>query len=246
MASKRRNMFHKNKTQETTEKGTIEHDTKLALVNTLYFKESWMYPFSDFLTELRVFHTENGETKMVPMMTNVEYFKYANIPSLGLKAVKLPYKDYNKKLIIMKPYTHDGLPRLEQVLTYDHIRSEILDMMSYSALKVMIPKFSMDNSFSLKGVLKKMGLKKIFDASSADFSATVFGQGLEVTSIQHKVHLEVDENGTIASAATGIGASSRSTMVITDTFIADGPFLFAVCDKKTRGILFMGRYMGPP
>ena len=59
-----------------------------------------------------------------------------------------------------------------------------------------------------------------------------------------KVKIKVDEVGTEAAAVTtncfalssGIGMKRKPV-----TFIADHPFLYAICDERSGTILFMGR-----
>jgi serpin B len=55
----------------------------------------------------------------------------------------------------------------------------------------------------------------------------------------------VNEQGTVATAATGLtmrvgGRPQQPTVVL-----ADRPFLFLVRDRETNAILFMGRLVSP-
>lgn len=59
--------------------------------------------------------------------------------------------------------------------------------------------------------------------------------------------MEVNEEGTEAAAATApmyacLAAPGRKA---TPIFRADHPFLFAIHDRKTGGILFLGRMADP-
>ena len=48
-----------------------------------------------------------------------------------------------------------------------------------------------------------MGLTDLFDANKADLSRISRGGGLYVTDAIHKAVIDVNEEGTVASAATG-------------------------------------------
>ena len=54
----------------------------------------------------------------------------------------------------------------------------------------------------------------------------------------------MNEAGTEAAAATGIGLNEESAR-ITPSFKADKPFIYLIKDNKTNTILFMGRMMKP-
>ena len=56
--------------------------------------------------------------------------------------------------------------------------------------------------------------------------------------------IEVDEEGTVAAAATAIIMSSRSASLKVK-FIADHPFLFFLRDLQTGLLLFQGRVVNP-
>ncbi|KAL1132650.1 hypothetical protein AAG570_010602 [Ranatra chinensis] len=226
--------------------GTIDLSTKIALVNTLYFKGLWHYPFNNALSMERDFHTEDGQVKKVNMMSITKSFRFAEIPKLELKAISLPYENGRQKMLIILPDKPDGLVKLEQTLTLDNIQNEILNVMGYEMVKVRIPKFNLDESISLKNTLIKMGVVSVFDANKANFSRGVDVDGLEVSAVQHRACIEVDAKGTVGAAATGIAISLRSGLMVSPSFIADHPFIFVITDVGKKAILFMGRYMGPP
>lgn len=58
----------------------------------------------------------------------------------------------------------------------------------------------------------------------------------------HQANIEIDEEGTEAAAATAITKSKSSCVT---KCICNRPFMFLICDKKSRDILFGGVYRGP-
>jgi serpin B len=71
--------------------------------------------------------------------------------------------------------------------------------------------------------------------------------GLSIQDVQHDTYVQVDENGTIAAAATGIaiglseGAAPGSPVQVD----VNRPFLFAITDLGTGLPLFLGRITQP-
>jgi len=64
--------------------------------------------------------------------------------------------------------------------------------------------------------------------------------------VVHKAFVAVDEKGTEAAAATGIVVGVTSMpMEPPPEFRADRPFVFAIRERATGAILFMGRVSDP-
>ena len=70
-----------------------------------------------------------------------------------------------------------------------------------------------------------------------------------LSQVAHKAFVDVNEKGTVATAATAISAKKETEAAARVPFIpwvrADRPFLFLIRDMKTGTILFMGRVMKP-
>ena len=63
---------------------------------------------------------------------------------------------------------------------------------------------------------------------------------LQVSAVQHKAFLRLDEKGTEAAAATAVVAGPPSVPEFQPVTI-DRPFLFFLRDRPTGAILFVGR-----
>ena len=70
------------------------------------------------------------------------------------------------------------------------------------------------------------------------------GPKLFLSVVVHKAFVDVNEQGTEAAAATGIGISVTSVR-ITPSFRADHPFVFLIRDNRSGSILFLGRVVNP-
>lgn len=90
-----------------------------------------------------------------------------------------------------------------------------------------------------------MGVGDLFK-STADLS-TLTGVQNDVTvdDAVHKAKISVDEEGTIAAAATAFITSRSSRPVEPYKFRCNHPFVYFLFDKVTGSVLFMGVYNSP-
>ena len=87
-----------------------------------------------------------------------------------------------------------------------------------------------------------------FDKNNADFSGIDGGRDLYLAHVIHQARIEVDEEGSEATAATAVTtfvATAAREVSPEQTFRADRPFLFVIVHNATRSILFMGRMSNP-
>ncbi|KAM3317383.1 hypothetical protein ACQJBY_035186 [Aegilops geniculata] len=117
----------------------------------------------------------------------------------------------------------------------------------------MVPKFKFTFGFEASSDMQKLGVTRAF--SGGDFSGMVSGgDGHGRVSISrvyqyHKATIEVDEQGTVAAAATvvlmdGTALEETEPPHFVD-LVADRPFLFAVVEERTGAALFLGHVVNP-
>lgn len=70
-------------------------------------------------------------------------------------------------------------------------------------------------------------------------------EDVHFTDAIHKAKVEVDENGTVAAAATAIFTFRSSRPLDPTRFVANHPFVYFIYDKESQNILFMGVYRVP-
>lgn len=73
-------------------------------------------------------------------------------------------------------------------------------------VEVFLPRFRITADFTLNVVLEQMGLVDIFDATKANLSG-IAKYSPYLSRIIHKAKIEVNEEGTVAAAVTGIIAN---------------------------------------
>ncbi len=224
-------------------------DTRLVLTNAIYFYGDWLDPFEAHDTEEGTFTIKprlfGAKTTRVPLMSKTADFAYADLGAF--QALEIPYLGGQLAMLIALPKEHAHLEQLEQRLTCRGF-SHWVSALRVRTVAITIPKFRMEmqESLDLSDPLKAMGMAEAF-TDHADFSgATDHPDGLKISKVLHKAFVEVTEKGTEAAAATAVvvrlGCAAPSKI---PQFRADHPFIFAIRDRGTGSILFIGRVTNP-
>jgi len=97
----------------------------------------------------------------------------------------------------------------------------------------------------LDEALAALGMPDAFDADKADFSGMTGQPDLFISSVVHKAFVDVNEAGTEAAAATAVIMELKAMPSESVTLKINRPFIFAIIDRETGTILFMGRVLDP-
>ena len=89
-----------------------------------------------------------------------------------------------------------------------------------------------------------MGMTIAF-TGNADFTKINKSGGLRIDYVKHKTFVEVNEEGTEAAAVTIVAIEKTMAGQSKIPFYADRPFLFAITEKDTGAILFIGKVTDP-
>lgn len=220
--------------------GALNSSTVMALVNAIYFKGAWLNPFDTNLTMSVPFHVSSTKTVNTPMMN-----QYSTAPMFGnslLQAVELPYANSNLVMIVLLPNDANGLAQMEAALTPQELATVINGLRPSYGVPLSLPKFSLSMTANLIPPLKNLLMVDAFEPGVADFSGMDGKQDLSIQVATHKAVVEVDEAGTTAAGATGIGVIPT---VLFGVFNANHPFVFLIYDTISGSILFMGRVVDP-
>ncbi len=108
-----------------------------------------------------------------------------------------------------------------------------------------LPRFELTAQFSLARTLAEMGMGDAFSLA-ADFSGMDGARDLFISAVVHKAFVDVNEEGTEATAATGTVMKMLAVMPQpTTVFRADHPFIFLIRDNHSGSILFLARVIDP-
>jgi serpin B len=215
-------------------------------VNAVYFKGTWQTKFQPSSTRNAPFHLTAKKKKSVPMMTQSGDFEYYENESATtpFQAISLPYGDGHLGLYLFLPGPKSSVDALMKELTSANWKGWISGLSEQKGV-VSLPRFKMDYEAELTAPLQKLGINQMF-SPSADFSNISSIKPLYVSEVLHKTTIEVNEEGTEAAAATGdIMATGNASVDEPFQFIADRPFIAAICDNATDTILFLGVVRDP-
>ena len=225
--------------------GMLSSDTRLTLVNAIYFKGLWLEKFKEEKTISKSFFVSQNEEIKVNMMHQTSEFKYFESQELACQVLEMPYIGRKMCMVIYLPKEINGLAKLEEKMTYDNLQKSLslLDA-SMDEVEVFLPKFKLTQQFDLNDILSKMGAEEMFIPGIADLTG-ITAEPLFVSKVVHKAFVEVNEEGTEAAAATGIGMNTFSMPLPKPIFKADHPFLFLIRHNNSGAILFLGRLVRP-
>jgi serpin B len=220
----------------------INEYTRLIISNAIYFIGKWADEFERRLTKLDDFYSISNDVVQTDFMNKTEFIKY--FENDEFQFVSIPYKGHDKSFCIILPQKRYGLTEIENKLN-EALLNNIFNNLEYPKVILSIPKFRLETNYSLIEPLKNLGMKTAFTAN-ADFSGITTEEPLLINKINHKAYIEIDEEKTEAAAVTtvelmaiqAIGPAPKPKI-----FKADHPFIFLILDNKTKGIIFMGRYV---
>jgi len=211
----------------------------MVLLNALYFKGAWTSPFDPDRTYNGEFHLADGSVKTCRMMTSdgaSQYFTDGKVNGL-----QLPYGDSLFSMVLLQPVAVGGVPALIESLQ-GGAWDGYLNRFAPAHGPIRLPKFKLEYRKSLVEVLSAMGMEVAF-GNGADFTGIRKSGGLEISDVIHKTYINVDEKGTEAAAVTSV--EIVDTAAISDLIRFDRPFVFAIREKTSGAVLFLGRIMDP-
>ncbi len=223
--------------------GSVTTDTRLILVNAIYFKGDWLHAFEKWKTADEPFWITPEVSTNMPMMTmKPERFSYMENESF--QCLELPYQGEEVSMLIILPKEKDGLTCIEARLSSDAL-TDWTGALRKEEIEVHLPLFKVESQFdSMAKTLAALGMTDAFNPALADFSG-ISAQPLFISDVIHKAFVQVDEEGTEAAAATGIIMRTTSVPVPPKVFRADHPFLFLIRRNASGTVLFMGRVFCP-
>lgn len=225
--------------------GAVNQDTRLTLINAIYFKGTWLHAFKPEKTHHARFYTGSDRENVVEveMMSRTSKHSYFVDKENDCKVIELPYSGDDISMLIALPSEIDGVSQLELVINSEMMSQWIMSLEN-TTVKVSLPKFILSQHFELKEVLNKLGIIDLFVPGIADLSGISSVESLYVSHVIHKAHININERGTEATAASGVVMQKRS-LDMPPEFYANHPFLFIIYQKTSSAILFMGRVKKP-
>jgi serpin B len=224
--------------------GDLDASTRLVLVNAVFFKGAWAYSFDPSRTMPMPFHLEDGSTVTVPTMSDLIFYGEAS-GTVGRTAVQVYELQYVGGGLVLDVLVPDSgsLAALEAGLSATSLEA-LLGSLRFpsSAGSFQIPKFSISTHLALTPILTGMGITDVFMPGVADLSGIDGVHDLFVRTVVQQADIQVDEEGSVAAAATGAPVEELTSCACV---VIDRPFLFAIRDRTNGSVLFLGRVLNP-
>lgn len=225
----------------------IDPAAVMFLINAVSFKGEWTSPFDKDQTSEQSFKIADDQMVSVPMMFQSGSFDY--LKTADFQALRMPYGEEERlAMYLFLPNADSNLEQFQRQLNQANWKNW-LTLFETGEGSVMLPRFTMEYEKSLNQVLTDLGMGIAFEAGRADFSdlaaAEVTGHELYISEVKHKTYIQVDEEGTEAAAATSVEIGLTSMPVNDFELKFDRPFFYAISDKETGAILFMGSVWDP-
>lgn len=233
----------------------ITNKTSVLLINAVYFKAKWSQEFYYGMTTSKEFRSYGGDrnrTEKVNMMIKKDgkYRFHREVKDLcNCTILQLPYQNENLNMYIVLPSEDDGLEDVKKELNKkpDLLPSLIKEIKKdyQCSIDIEVPRFKCESEHKLQKPLKELGCPTMF-SRDADFSGIREQKDLKVSDVIQKAIVEVDEEGTVAAAATSFSFEFLECAVIKPRrIICDHPFLFFIRDDEKEMTIFDGQVLKP-
>lgn len=211
---------------------------RMFLVNAVYFKAPWTTPFNPDATRDGPFTRLDGSVVQAPLMSVDASFPH--LADEQVQMVELPYADSAFSMVLLAPAAGASLDALVAGLTPQRW-ADLTGRLRSSRVMLTIPKYRLEYEIQMKPALSAMGMGIAFEPRGG-FTRIADLHDLHITRVQQKAFIDVHELGTEAAAATAVGVGIVS---MPPQLRFDRPFVFAIRERTSGTILFIGRVGDP-
>ena len=219
----------------------IPGNVVMYLMNAIYFKGAWRQPFDPKRTADATFTDHRGAHASVKMMTRKGGFRLRS--GSDAMVLELPYGGDAFVMTVVLPPEGTDINSFVSALTAARWNATTSGL-AESSFDLYLPRFKLTWSDGLNDELKSMGMRRAFVPDGADFTrlSPTMGRNLYITDVRQKTFVDVNEEGTEAAAVTSVGVGVTS---LPPSIRLDRPFVFAIRERITGTILFVGKIVRP-
>lgn len=240
------------KIPELLKSGAIDSLTRMVLTNAIYFKAPWAEPFQEGSTSDSTFFVAPKEPIQTPFMNRKGEYLMGRIGKGNASAqiCEIPYSGNKLSLLLIIPEKMEGADSVLKYLLKQFSNKSFIETakMRSEEIELSLPKWSFRKPIELAAFLNGHGMRAAFNQNLADFSGMDGEKTLYISKVVHEGFVEVTEQGTEASGATGVVMTLRGLPPASKPvrkIKADRPFLWAVVERKSGLMLFSGRVQNP-
>jgi serpin B len=214
--------------------GFIQSNTVLVLTDALYFAADWAMPFGKYGPVDGVFTTLDGTDVPTSFMRELELADQRGTGD-GFVGAEIPYAGNEYSMLVLVPDEGrygEFIERLDQALL-----DEIDQSFSTGPYELLLPKW--DDTYQIDL------LDWLTDIGAAPGSYPAITPAAFLGAAVHAADIAVDEHGTIAAAATGLGFDESGPPEPQLTVAADQPFVYLIRHRASGLVLFAGHVTDP-
>ena len=214
--------------------GSIHADTALVLTDTLYFAADWELPFGKYGTTDGVFTLLDGTEQPTSFMRELELADRRGTGDWFVGA-EIPYAGNEYSMLVLVPDVgryEEFVGRLDQAML-----DEIDKSFSTGPYELLLPKWDDSYQIDLLGWLTSIG--------AAPGSYPAISPDAFLGAAVHAADIAVDEQGTVAAAATGLEFPMSGPPEPELTVAADQPFVYLIRHRDSGLVLFAGHVTDP-
>ena len=216
---------------------------RMLLANATYFKASWQAPFNKVAP--MTFNGFGDSMTHIQAMGKTSNFRYVNTGKY--EAIEIPYVGgYTSMYVIVpnKGNSNGFVDFVRESAMNADFWNKLGSELSYQHIALTMPKFTFEYGTQLKNILVSLGMGVAF-TGNAEFYGLTKSEPLAIGYVKQQSFIKVDEKGTEAAAVTSIGMTRTSVPPPPILVEIDRPFVFAIRDKATGSMLFMGSVVKP-
>ena len=221
---------------------TLYQTEAARLFNSVYFEATWTKQFDREMTRKDAFVMEDGTEKQLQFMNNKAIIIAHE--NEDCRMVCLPYGSgtlWNMYVIVPKgDQTVEGIVnKMDEEYWNSLWRTGKL-----STMELKLPKFSTASNVLMSNVLQQMNVKRIFDKEDAQLDMICANKKPHISDIKQTGCIDVDEEGTKATAVTAEDLWESPGMIKGEPFQANRPFVYLIREGSSNAIFFAGVYQG--
>ncbi len=220
----------------------VNPNTKLMLLNAIYFDAPWWRPFYTNKTMDEEFTTESGRKDHVYMMKQT--FSLPAAETDDCQMVSLPYARGSWSMVVMLPKEGKTIDDALRSIDTDDLKT-LVQGTHEAELSIWLPRFETTTTLDLNDALINMGAPRMFDPGMAQFPYMA-EQPQYIMKVGQKSTIRVAENGTYAATVTHVSTGNAMDIgpIRSTEFHCDHPFVYAIVERSTGLIFYMGMYTG--
>ncbi|PSN41682.1 hypothetical protein C0J52_07698 [Blattella germanica] len=194
------------------------------------------------------FHRTPSEVVTVPMIPQVGVFRASRLEQLSAYAVELPLEVRTVSLLLLVPDSADNLDELLVKLSKVSLQQLVQEWLPETEFSVSLPQFTIvSSSIDLTPFLRQLGIRSVFNASSANLSSASKSPSVYVKSVTQDAYFStsfVAVNSVGAVSSNLVPKRTRSKRDASSLTV-DRPFLFFLLHRDTQLVLLAGKVQNP-